>query len=267
MKPYISVFRMRIIAGLQYRAAAWAGVVTQFFFGAVYIMIYDAFYKSAIVQPSMPFSQLTSYLWLQQAFLAIVMLWYQDNELMNSIASGNIAYELVRPYNLYGLWFARLTAKRIASAGMRFLPILLIAFLLPEPYGMRLPPDVGAAIQFLLSMVLALLVSVSISMYIYLLTFITLSVQGSKLAVIVASDFLGGAILPIPLMPEGLQRALDFLPFRYTSDLPFRIYSGNIMGGEAMMGILVQAIWVVLLVGLGAVLLQRMLRHVVIQGG
>ena len=30
MKKYLSFFRIRFIAGLQYRAAAWAGIATQF---------------------------------------------------------------------------------------------------------------------------------------------------------------------------------------------------------------------------------------------
>ena len=43
MKAYISVFKLRLINGLQYRAAAFAGVATQFFWGIMHIMIYEAF--------------------------------------------------------------------------------------------------------------------------------------------------------------------------------------------------------------------------------
>ena len=104
MRTYLAIFRMRLIAGLQYRAAAWAGVATQFFWGFMYIMIYQAFYASSQTQPPMAWPQLVSYMWLPQAFLAIIMLWWQDGDLLAGISSGQVAYELCRPYNLFIFW-------------------------------------------------------------------------------------------------------------------------------------------------------------------
>ena len=46
MKQYISFFKLKFSVGLQYRAAALAGIATQIFFGLVYIMVYTAFYRS-----------------------------------------------------------------------------------------------------------------------------------------------------------------------------------------------------------------------------
>ena len=45
MKKYLSFFRIRFIAGLQYRAAAWAGISTQFAWGAMTLLMYRAFIK------------------------------------------------------------------------------------------------------------------------------------------------------------------------------------------------------------------------------
>ena len=46
MKKYISFFRLRLVMGLQYRAAALGGVVTQFFWGFMEIIALRAFYES-----------------------------------------------------------------------------------------------------------------------------------------------------------------------------------------------------------------------------
>ena len=35
MKAYLSFFRIRFLAGLQYRTAAWAGIATQFAWGGM----------------------------------------------------------------------------------------------------------------------------------------------------------------------------------------------------------------------------------------
>ena len=82
--PYIGIFRMRLIAGMQYRAAAWAGIATQFFWGGIELLVYAAFYRSSGQAP-MPYGQLADLVWMRQAFLALVMLWAQDGELLETV--------------------------------------------------------------------------------------------------------------------------------------------------------------------------------------
>ncbi|MDP4170632.1 MAG: ABC transporter permease, partial [Bacillota bacterium] len=85
MRAYYSVFKLRLLIGMQYRAAAFAGVATQFFWGFMYIMIFEAFYKHAIHNQPISLKQLVTYMWLQQSFLAFIMLWFRDNEIFNTI--------------------------------------------------------------------------------------------------------------------------------------------------------------------------------------
>jgi ABC-2 type transport system permease protein len=272
-KPYAGLFRMRFIAGMQYRAAAWAGVATQFFWGGIELLIYAAFYRSAALSAGtsapvpLAFSQLADLIWLRQAFLALVMLWSQDTELLDLIVSGTAAYELCRPLSLYFFWFSRLMAARVSRTLLRCFPILFVAFLLPEPWAFHPPPTGEAAFLFFLSIFFAAFIVCALSMFIYLLTFITLTGYGSRLAVGVAGEFLMGALIPIPFMPEGLQRILSWLPFRYTADFPFRVYSGSICGGEALWGIGIQVFWIVLLVSGGVLGFRSILKGLVIQGG
>ena len=63
MKKYLSFFRIRFIAGLQYRAAAWAGIATQFAWGGMTILMFWAFYQSGENNFPMTFPQLSSYIW------------------------------------------------------------------------------------------------------------------------------------------------------------------------------------------------------------
>ena len=46
MKKYLSFFRMRFLMGLQYRAAAAAGIVTQFTWGFMELLVFRAFYQA-----------------------------------------------------------------------------------------------------------------------------------------------------------------------------------------------------------------------------
>jgi ABC-2 type transport system permease protein len=267
MRVYFSVFKMRLINGLQYRTAAFAGVATQFFWGFMIIMIFDAFYQNGSVNQPISLEQLIDYIWLQQSFILFIMLWFRDWEIFDLITGGNIAYELCRPCGIYGFWYSKLIAQRASGALLRCLPILIVAFLLPEPYGLSMPTSLAAAVLFISTLLIGLCVLVAISMFIYISVFITMSPVGSMLMISVLGEFFAGMIIPIPLMPHWLQKIAYILPFRLASDLPFRIYSGNIPVNEGLTSVFIQLIWLAALVFTGSVLLGKALKRVVVQGG
>lgn len=267
MNAYLSVWRLRFIHGLQYRTAAFAGLTTQFFFGLIFIMVFVAFYSGTSKAMPMELSEVVTYVWLQQIFLGLIMLWARDNDIFGLITNGNIAYELCRPVEMYGFWYSKLMAQRFANTVLRCLPILVIVLLLPQPYRMSLPDSWSSFILFILAMLLGLLVTVAISMLIYISVFWTMSPVGSIMMIAVASELLAGMIIPIPLLPNWLQKITFFLPFRWTVDFPFRVYSGHIPQTEALWGIGIQFFWLVALVAFGTWCLRIALRRVVLQGG
>ncbi|WP_243299044.1 ABC transporter permease [Bacillus litorisediminis] len=267
MNVYYSVLKLRLMIGLQYRAAALAGVATQFFWGFMYIMIFEAFYENAIVSPPMSLKEIITYIWLQQSLLAFIALWFRDQELFQLITSGNIAYELCRPSDLYTFWYAKLLAQRLSSAFLRCFPILIVAFLLPWPYNMTFPPSLTSGLLFVLSVTFGLLLLVAISMIIYISVFITMSPIGSLLVFGVAGEFFAGLIIPLPLMPDWLQSIAYALPFHFTADFPFRVYSGHIPQDEAIQGIMFQLIWLLVLLIFGRMAMRHVLKRVVVQGG
>jgi len=267
MKVYTSVLKLRLLYGLQYRAAAVAGVATQFFWGFIAIMVFEAFYENANITAPISLPELITYIWLQQAFLVFIILWFRDNELFDHITSGSIAYELCRPCDLYGFWFAKLLAQRLASALLRCFPILLLAFFLPKPYNMSIPPSYTSFLLFLLSLLLGVFLLVAISMFLYISVFITMSPMGSLLVFAVLGEFFAGLIIPIPLMPGWLQTVANVLPFRWTSDFPFRVFSGHIPEQEAVIGIVIQLVYLIVLIWLGKKALNGVLQRVVVQGG
>lgn len=267
MNVYASVFRLRLASRLQYRVAALAGIATQFFWGFMLIMVFLAFRASDPLASPMDPGQLASYIWLQQAFLTFVMLWYRDTELFELIVSGNIAYELARPWGLYPYWYAKLLAQRVSAAALRCLPILAVAWFLPDPYRLLPPAGLSASLLFVPALLLGLLVQVSISMFIYILTCVTMSPYATMIFVATTGEFCAGMIIPLPFMPEPLRNALYLLPFRFVSDFPFRLYSGHIAIGEAAVGIAMQLGWLALLVTTGNLAMRSVLKRVSIQGG
>ena len=135
MRVYLSLFKIKFMNNLQYRAAALAGIATQIFFGLVFIMVYLAFYNSGNSSNApMKWNELVSYLWLNQAFFSLVYIWQRDKDFLSMIRDGNIAYELCRPINFYKKWYTTMYGNRIAAVLLRFLPVLIIAFLFTCQY-------------------------------------------------------------------------------------------------------------------------------------
>lgn len=267
MKKYLSFFRIRFTAGLQYRAAAWAGIATQFAWGGMTILMFWAFYQNGENSFPMTFPELSSYIWMQQAFLAMFMAWFFDNEIFESITSGNIAYELCRPCDIYAMWFTKNMAIRLSRMMLRCIPILLVAAFLPAPFNITLPPDWLSGVLFLISVNLGFLVLISFSMLIYISAFYTISPMGIRILATSVTEFFAGAVIPIPFFPEALQPIMYALPFASMQNTPFLIYTGHISGIEALQSIALQIVWFAALLTAGRILMRRALRKVVVQGG
>lgn len=264
---YASLFRMKFIAGLQYRAAAVAGIATQFIWGIMSLLLYKAFYEADPNSFPMSFQALSSYLWLQQAFLALFMGWFFENDIFQTITEGGIAYELCRPLDIYYMWFYRSMANRLAKAVLRCMPILIFAAFLPEPYGIRLPESINAGIWFLITTILGFLVVIAYSMLVYISTFFTYSPMGVRMVSVSLVEFFAGAVVPLPFLPEGIRRVVEILPFASMQNIPLRIYSGDINGTEIYYRAALQLFWIVMLIWFGKRLMGHALKRVVVQGG
>lgn len=267
MKKYFSFFQLRFVMGLQYRAAALAGITTQFAWGFMEIMVFRAFYRTDPAAFPMSFSATVSYVWLQQAFLALYAVWMMENEIFDAIVDGNIAYELCRPINIYNMWYARSTANRMSRAVLRCFPVLLVAALVPQPYGMNAPASPGHFMLFLLTLVLGLAVTVSFSMLIYVLTFFTISPQGLRIFFMSTMEFFAGAVIPLPFFPDKVRQIMELLPFASMQNVSLRIYSGSMSGAEMRRAVILQVFWLIAVTAAGKLLCRLAERRITVQGG
>ncbi len=267
MKKYYYFFKLRFAAGLQYRMASVTALTTQLIWGLMECLAYRAIAEASGQNLPMNYSSIVTYVWLKEALLAICNTWATDNDLFAMIADGNIAYELCRPVSIYSMWFSRTVGARIAEAIMRCIPVLLCAFLMPKAYRMSLPVNGASFLLFLLTLFLALGITVTFCMIVYMLCFFTVSPQGWRMVLTGAVDFLSGNIIPLPFFPKKYLFFVEMSPFAYMQNVPFRIYSGDLAGGEIITCILRQIFWLSALMFLGIVLWKQAGKRIIIQGG
>ncbi|MBQ6498095.1 MAG: ABC transporter permease [Bacilli bacterium] len=215
----------------------------------------------------MTLSQTITYLWLNQALLALINQFTRDQELFNMIKEGTISYELARPKDLYFMWYFKILGQRLSSVTLRFFPLILVTSLLPAPYGLGLPVSLNSFIIFAISLTIGSLLVTALSVLYPIITITTMNEKGIVNIMITVADILSGIVVPIPFFPIFLQKISRLLPFQYISDLPFRIYVGNIPIKLCLLGVLIQTIWLILLIIIGHSLMKKNLKRVVVQGG
>lgn len=266
-KKYLSLFRLRFNMGLQYRVAALSGVLTQFVWGILRILAFHAFYRSDPAAFPMTIEATVNYVWMQQAFLAIFALWSSDREIFESIRTGGVAYELCRPTSIYAMWFSKDLSTRLSNTFLRCIPILLFSALFPAGYRLTLADSAMSFLSFIPSFILGTLLASAITVLIYVLTFFTISPYGIRSIFMALTDILSGFLIPLPFFPDGLREICDALPFAAVGSTPLRIYSGDIAGMDILYAMLLQVFWLAVIVLIGALLMRKALRRVVVQGG
>lgn len=80
-------------------------------------------------------------------------------------------------------------------------------------------------------------------------------------------EFLSGAVVPLPFLPQPVQQIFSLLPFASMQNAPLRIYSQDILPSQALSTIALQLFWVIVLIALGKFLMKKALKTVVVQGG
>ena len=262
LRPYFTVFRLRALMETQYRAAALGGLVTQVFFGLVYIFLYTTLYAGE--SPDMLRDTIT-YVWLQQMFFR--MMFSNDGELQNLILSGGVAYMLVRPVDQHRFWVCRDVGGRLVGAMMRMIPMLLVQFLLPVELRIALPDGWLSLVQFVTSLLIGCVCLCELMSITDAVVMKTLDKRGISAILNLTMLTFSGNVIPLTLFPDGLQTLIRYQPFAQALDVPIRMYQQCASLPEWALNVAVQLGWIVILRLIGRKMWQKRLDNMIVQGG
>ena len=271
LTPYLAVFTGRLEVTLQYRAAAFAGFITQCWFGIIRILIFAAFYAGGHANAPMSLANAVTYTWLGQAFLAFLP-WAADPDIAEMVRSGSIAYERLRPVDTYAWWYMRALAWSVARVLPRAtLMVLFASVLLPlaglGKWGLPPPVSLAAAGWFALSALGMVLLSAALTLCINVVMTATLTDRGPNTLMAPLVNLFSGAIVPLAFFPDAVRPWLRAQPFAGLVDIPFSIYFGGISGWGAAGAVALQFGWTIALILICRAWLGRVMRGLVVQGG
>ncbi len=248
---------------LTYRAATLAGLTTNFFFGLLRIAIFLALYGDREAVAGYTVAGVITYTGLTQAVIAYLSMfsWYP---LMDSVYTGEIAADLLKPMNLFTFWLAQDLGRagvNLIFRGILFMVLYALIFDISYPTG------VVQWIGLIAAVVLSWLVSFSWRFLVNLAAFWSPDAQGIGRFAFILSWFLSGFLTPLAFFPEWVVQLSNLTPFPHMVNTVVEVYLGILTGPALITALLNQALWAAALTLVGQLVLRVGVRRLVILGG
>jgi len=263
---YLAIARGAFRRYSTYRAATLAGAFTNTVFGFILAYTFLALWQARPGLGGYDTSQAVTYIWVSQSLLVTVAVWgggFQD-DVQERFRSGDIAVDLYRPVDFQGWWLATdlgRAAFHLLARGV--VPTFAGALV----FHTRLPRSPYVWAVFLLSVLLAVVVSFGLRFLVSLTGFWLHDSEGIRSVMLVVAMFFSGMLLPISLFPGRLGEIAPVLPWAALIQIPTDVFLERRTGAAVLTGLAFQLAWAVLLLAAGRAVQLLATRKVVVQGG
>ncbi len=262
---YFALFQKGFQRMLAYRAATIAGILTNFFFGLlrayVFIGLYEASQQATIAGYSL--KDALTYTALTQALLMAIYVWGWF-DIIRVVRSGEITSELLKPYHFFGAWMARDLGRGIFHLLFRGAPILIF---FPFFFELTWPASISHWALFLLSVLIAILISFTWRFLVNLLAFWFVDALGIARFAYLGMTFFSGFMVPIAYFPEYLKFVVNLTPMPSMVNTPVEIYLGVVQGLALWTALGIQLGWLLFMTFVCELVYRRGVQKVTIQGG
>ena len=248
---------------MAYRSAAFAGLMTNFFFSLLRVAVMVALYQGRTEVAGVDLRQATTYTGLVQAVIGFLSIfgWY---DLMNNVYSGAIAADLLKPMSLYKFWLAQDAGRAIAQLLLRGIPLMAAYALF---VGVIVPTNAIQWLAFMVSLVMAWLVSFSFRFLLNLTSFWSPNSLGISRFGYMLVWFLSGFMFPLRFFPGWFVTFCQLTPFPSMVNTVNEAFLGMVDGPALLKSLAVQGLWLGMLILLGQWVLQKGIRRLVVLGG
>jgi ABC-2 type transport system permease protein len=261
---YLELARRSFQQTLTYRGATLAGIFTNGIFGVMIASVFLALYRSqgpdSGTVAGWTETQTITLVWINQSLLMTVFLWGWW-EVTRNIQSGAIVSELLKPFDYFTYWLSRDLGRALAHMLVRGVPTFLVGVIL---FDVLMPETWQRFAAFLVSVVLAVIVSFCLRFLVNLAGFWVLDYRGLNMMFAAVINVLSGMLAPLAFLPGPLRDVANVLPFRGVIMTPNEVYLGQV---PIWQGLGFQVLWICILVLASRWLMSIGERQLVVQGG
>ena len=265
MTKYGQAFVVGLQSNLVYR---WNFGVRSLFWFCHLIVVYLLWGAAYAGNPSIggySFAQTLTYFVVIFVLQFFIGAFNEDYQISEDIRNGLINQFLLKPINYFAYRLSVFAAARVVSGAFGLLALLVA---LPFFRGyLDMPHEAWRIALGVPAMALTAIIQFSIAYCFGLLAFWFLDIQGFVILSMAVETLLGGQVVPLDLLPQGVFNVVRFLPFFYQAYFPAAIITGRQGFDFAVQGLAIQAFWAFALVCLAEFVWRRGLRHHTAAGG
>lgn len=271
LAKYRHVFLIGIQSALVYRWNFAIRASLSFVHLAYVFILWGAAYAGKTQLGGFDLAQTLTYFVVVLVLQFFISAMNEDYEVSEEIRNGLINQFLTKPINYFGYRFTLYCSARTVSGALALAPFVLalpwLAAHLAFP-SLAQPGAVWTYAAFVPAVVMSALIQFTIAYIFGLLTFWFLEIQSFVILSFAVETILGGQVFPLDLMPRWCFDLSSWLPYYYQMYFPAALLTGRISDPVFALRCLgVQAVWVVLLLGLARLLWIRGLRRHTAVGG
>lgn len=263
LTTYLYVYKVQILKNLAYKFDVYGNIIMQTIIMIATAFFWKALFKNAESMGGVSVDTMLTYTVIS-SMISVVLITNVEWRITESVQTGAIAIDLMRPVNIFGVFFAENLGSVTALFFQNLLPIFIIGSLFIKLPAPRSAPQF---MLFLISLVLAFFInwylSVIFGMFSFKVIEMSALIQVKKHLV----RLLSGSMIPLWFFPNWLRSVLEILPFPYIYQLPLSIYVGHYTSESLVRGLLIQILWVMALFIIETRLEKRAIKHVMVQGG
>lgn len=240
-KKYKAVLTIQLKDALTYRAEGLVYFAADLMAPLLMMIAWKAIYESHQSVAGYSADKILFYYLL--IFILRTVLSVYPNDLSKAIRIGALNALLVKPFNI----LVNQIASEIAWKAVRVIFLVIATVFLLRLFfsNSHLPSLQLASPVLAVALLNAFFLNYFIKAAIELTAFWTSDTKGLRASFYILEAFFSGTMLPLNLLPSGVERVAQLLPYKFFYYFPIQIILGQIGGRETIIGLITGLGWLV----------------------
>lgn len=200
------------------------------------------------------------------AILRSLVLASRSADLASQVRSGELIKLIIQPVKTVYFWLTRDFVDKLLNLFFTILEIVIVLTIFKFPF--YFPQNFLSYIYFLILLILALFLYFFLSFSLSVIAFWTEEIWATRwLFGVIFLEFFAGALFPIDVLPNWLQKIVYLTPFPYLVFFPLKIWLEQISGIMAIKAIVVCFLWLIFFSWLARFLWRKGIKNYGAYGG
>lgn len=245
MKKYLSLIKTEWQRQLTYRFTVLSHRIANTIEIVVQIIIWSAIFSQYSEVKGYTYNQMMTYIIIGWMVAFVTANYGFETVISRDIQNGSLSNYIIKPisYIRYIVIHSIGRASLAISSGVIIQSIIVFIF----RGNIVVTSDIVLISIGIAMVVLAYFIRLFLSILTGLIAFWIIDVAGITAMLNAFQKFLSGSYFPADLLPAAVVQISSLLPFVYTFFVPTKVFLGNYSRGEAIVGLGIEGVWLVLL--------------------